>query len=111
MQPGEARDRLSSGLYFELDRHDPVGLTELCLRKVIAAEPIEQKLRKATGTPVAPYEFEAAIAKGLEQGVINDLEARTVREAMELTSAVIAVDEFGEHRQPVKDAQPAASAS
>jgi hypothetical protein len=60
---------------------------------------------------VAPYEFEAAIAKGLEQGVINDLEARTVREAMELTAAVIAVDEFGEHRQPLEDTQPAASAS
>jgi acyl-CoA dehydrogenase len=111
MQPGEARDRLSSGLYFELDRNDPVGLTELCLRKVIAAEPIEQKLRKATGTPIAPYAFEAAIAEGLEQGVINDLEARTVREAMELTSAVIAVDEFGEHRQPLTGTQPAASAS
>ena len=110
-QPGEARDRLTSGLFYELERHDPVGLTELCLRKVIASEPIERKLAKALKRSAAPHDFESAIAAGLEQGVINDIEARTVREAMELTAAVIRVDEFGEHRQPLDETQPAASVS
>jgi acyl-CoA dehydrogenase len=108
-QPGEARDRLSAGLYYELDRRDPVGLAEMCLRKVIAAEPIEQKLRKSLGRNIAPHDFESAIAEGLAQGIVNDIEARTVREAMELTTLVIQVDEFGEHRVPVEDRQPAAT--
>ena len=108
-QPGEARDRLSAGLYFELDRHDPVGLAELCLRKVIASEPIEQKLRKALGRNIAPHDFESAIAEGLAGGIVNDIEARTLREAMELTTLVIQVDEFGEHRVPVEERQPAAT--
>ena len=108
-RPGEARDRLSAGLYFELDRHDPVGLAELCLRKVIASEPIEQKLRKALGRNIAPHDFESAIAEGLAGGIVNDIEARTLREAMELTTLVIQVDEFGEHRVPVEERQPAAT--
>jgi acyl-CoA dehydrogenase len=110
-QPGEARDRLTAGLFFEATRDDPVGLNELCLHKVIAAEPIEQKLRQALRRTVAPHDFEAALAAGLGQGVINDLEARTLREAMELTAAVIRVDEFGEHRAPTIARQPAATAS
>ena len=108
-QPGEARDRLSAGLYFELDRNDPVGLAEMCLRKVIAAEPIEQKLRKSLRRNIAPHDFESAIAEGLAQGIVNDIEARTLREAMELTTLVIQVDEFGEHRVPVEEQQPAAT--
>jgi acyl-CoA dehydrogenase len=108
-QPGEARDRLTAGLFFEADRNDPVGLNELCLRKVIAAEPIEQKLRQALRRTVAPHDFEGIVAAGLEQGVINDIEARTLREAMELTAAVIRVDEFGEHRRPLAERQPAAT--
>jgi acyl-CoA dehydrogenase len=110
-QPGEARDRLTAGLFFEATRDDPVGLNELCLHKVIAAEPIEEKLRRALRRTVAPHDFEAVIAAGLKQGVINDLEARTLREAMELTAAVIRVDEFGEHRGPAIEQQPAATAS
>ena len=70
----------------------------MCLRKVIAAEPIEQKLRKSLGRNIAPHDFESAITEGLAQGIVNDIEARTVREAMELTTLVIQVDEFGEHR-------------
>jgi acyl-CoA dehydrogenase len=108
-QPGEARDRLSAGLFFELDRADPVGLNELCLRKVIAAEPIEQKLRSALRRGPTPADFEGVVAAGVEQGIINDIEARTLREAMELTAAVIRVDEFCEHRRSTKARQPAAT--
>jgi hypothetical protein len=88
-----------------------VGVNELCLRKVIAAEPIERKLAKALKRAAAPHDFESVITAGLEQGVINDIEAHTLREAMELTAAVIRVDEFGEHHEPLIETKPAASAS
>jgi acyl-CoA dehydrogenase len=96
MQPGGARERLVSGLHVELDRNDPVGLVELAMHKVIASEPIERKLRKATRKTVTPWDYESVLADALASGVLNDIEAQTVREAMELTAEAIAVDTFGE---------------
>ena len=37
---------------------------------------------------------EKVLAKGLAEGVINELEAETVREAMAITTKAIAVDDF-----------------
>ena len=38
------------------------------------------------------------IARGVAKGVLNDLEAQSLREAMELTAEVTAVDSFGTSR-------------
>ena len=104
-QPCEARDRLTHGLFFELSAEDPIGLMELTLQKVLAAEPAERKLRKSVRRPIEPYDFEPAIAEGQAQGVINDIEARAIREAMQLTAIAVAVDTFGAPRSDfrVKD--------
>ncbi|MGD8976724.1 MAG: acyl-CoA dehydrogenase [Gammaproteobacteria bacterium] len=98
LEPGEARERLTSGMYFALRADDPVGLMELTLHKVMAAEPIERKLRKSLKREVAPFNFESLLAEGQDRGVINDIEAQAVREAMELTREAIRVDTFGEPR-------------
>ncbi len=98
LEPGEARDRLTAGMYYTLTADDPVGLMELTLHKALAAEPIERKLRKALKQEVTPYNFEALLAEGQRAGVINDIEAQAVREAMELTAEAIRVDCFGEPR-------------
>jgi len=90
LSPSETRDRLTSGMFFELKEDDPLGLMELALEKVILAEPIERKL----GVSINTTNMEASLAKGLEQGVINELEAETVREAMAITARAIAVDDF-----------------
>jgi acyl-CoA dehydrogenase len=102
MEPGPARDRLVSGLFFELDRDDKVGLVELALQKGIAAEPIERKIREATGRHITPFDYEHIVSAALKSGQINELEARAVREAMELAARVIEVDVFEEMR-PVPD--------
>ena len=99
LEPGEARDRLTAGMYFTLTADDPVGLMELTLHKALAAEPIERKLRKALKQEVTPYNFEALLVEGQRGGVINDIEAQAVREAMELTAEAIRVDRFGEPRR------------
>ena len=36
------------------------------------------------------------LSEAVDSGLINDIEAQTVREAMELTAEAIAVDTFGE---------------
>jgi acyl-CoA dehydrogenase len=90
LSPSETRDRLTAGLFFELSESDPLGLMELALEKVIAAEPIERKL----GASISPANVEAVLKKGLADGVINELEAETVREAMAITAEAIAVDDF-----------------
>jgi acyl-CoA dehydrogenase len=90
LSPSETRDRLTAGLFIEMDEKDPLGLMELALEKVIAFEPIERKL----GTVVNTSNMEKVLAKGLADGVINELEAETVREAMAITTEAIAVDDF-----------------
>jgi len=90
LSPSDTRARLTSGMFFELDEKDPVGLMELALEKVIAAEPIERKL----GIVVNSSNMERVLQKGVADGVINELEAETLREALALTEKAIAVDDF-----------------
>jgi hypothetical protein len=53
---------------------------ELALEKVIASEAIERKLGASISvTNIGP------VLKGLAEGKINELEAETVREALEIT--------------------------
>jgi acyl-CoA dehydrogenase len=89
MEPGSARERLVAGLFFDPDRNDPVGLLELAMRKVIASDQVERKLRKATGCQVNPWDYESVLTEAVDSGVM-------VREAMELATDAIAVDTFGE---------------
>jgi acyl-CoA dehydrogenase len=94
LSPSETRDRLTEGLFFDLDREDPMGLMELAMLKVIAAEPAERKLAQGLGASITAGNMEAVLRKGVAEGVINELEAETVREAMDITAQAIAVDDF-----------------
>ena len=71
-----------------------MGLMEIALEKVIAAEPVERKLAKAFGASINTQNMEAVLKKGVAEGAINELEAETVREAMAITAKAIAVDDF-----------------
>jgi acyl-CoA dehydrogenase len=94
LSPSETRDRLTAGLFIELSEDDPMGLMELALEKVIAAEPVERKLAQDLGVSINTVNMEAVLQRGVADGVINPLEAETVREAMAITAAAIAVDDF-----------------
>ena len=94
LSPSETRDRLTAGVFIERSEDDPMGLMELALEKVIAAEPVERKLAQALGASISPMNMEAVLKKGLADAVINELEAETVREAMAITAEAIAVDDF-----------------
>jgi acyl-CoA dehydrogenase len=94
LSPSGTRDRLTSGLFIRLSEDDPLGLMELALEKVIIAEPVERKLEQAFGGSISSGTMEAMLQRGLTERVISELEAETVREAMALTAAAIAVDDF-----------------
>jgi acyl-CoA dehydrogenase len=94
LSPSDTRDRLTSGLFIRLSEDDPLGLMELALEKVIIAEPVERKLEQAFGGSISNGTVEAMLQRGLTERVINEFEAETVREAMAITAAAIAVDDF-----------------
>jgi len=94
ISPSETRDRLTAGLFMDVTADDPMGLMELAMQKVIAAEPVEQKLAQGLRASVNPVNMESVLKKGVADGVINELEAETVREAMAITAVAIAVDDF-----------------
>ena len=109
-QPCAARDRLVSGVYFESTRDDPVGVVELAMHKAITSEPVERKILKSTGRQVTPFDYEAAVSDALAAGEINQLEAKAVREAMDLAGRTIEVDSFGGTR-PVSGSEAGAEAA
>jgi acyl-CoA dehydrogenase len=94
LSPSQTRDRLTDGLFIELSEDDPLGLMELALQRVIAAEPVERKLARALGASITVENMEAVLARGLAAGAINELEAETVREALAVTALAVAVDDF-----------------
>ena len=100
LSPSETRDRLTAGLFIDMNEDDPMGLMEVALEKVIAAEPVERKLAKAFGASINSENMEAVLKRGIAEGAINELEAETMREAMAITTKAIAVDDFpGEQKQ------------
>ena len=99
LSPSQTRDRLTAGLFIDRNEDDPLGLMELALEKVIEAEPIEHKLAQAFGMSVGPENMDRVLSQGLAAGVINELDAETVREAMALTAEAIRVDDFPGRRK------------
>jgi acyl-CoA dehydrogenase len=47
LEPGEARDRLTAGMYIGKGEADPTGVLEAAFLATIACEPVDEKLRKA----------------------------------------------------------------
>ncbi|MGF1707840.1 acyl-CoA dehydrogenase FadE [Enterovibrio baiacu] len=92
--PSEARSRIGRGQFLEPSEHNPVGKIEQALMDILTAEPIYQKIVKATGQNL-PFMFLDKVAEiGLKEGVINDKEAEQLRIAEEGRLETINVDDF-----------------
>lgn len=94
LEPSSARDRLTAGVYAPTDPSEPLGRLDDALRKVIAAEPVERKLRAALNAGASNGGDEALLREGVRRGVIGEDEARIVQEAIEARKGVIKVDDF-----------------
>jgi len=73
--PSEARDRLTAGVFFDKSEDDPIGLGEVCMEKVVAAEAVEKKIYKALKRPLDQANPEPLVKKALAEGVINESRA------------------------------------
>ncbi len=93
LEPGPARERLTAGVFVPKNEDEAVGALEAALRAVIAAEPVETKIRAAVkdGRLSATLPDETVARKA---GVIDEAEARVLARAHELRRKVIMVDDF-----------------
>ena len=95
MTPGPARDRLTQGICIPADGNDPVTVIDAALLAVIAAEPIEAKMRAAQRAGTISGEFADQVAQdALTKGVITQQEADSLVRAKSLRRQVIMVDDF-----------------
>jgi len=94
MKPGEARDRLTKNLYISDDTEDSSGRLEWALEKVIAAEPVERRLRAQHLRKPETLAEAAWHEQLMQQEILSQQEVEILRLAREATRAVIMVDEF-----------------
>lgn len=95
IEPGAVRDRLTRDIFVSEDPDDVLGLLEVTLKKVVAAEEAEKKLERAIRAGIVRrYHGLDWIAAAAEAGTITESEALLLREAETLTARVIAVDHF-----------------
>lgn len=95
MTPGPSRDRLTQGMCIPRDENDPVTALDAALQAVIAAEPVEAKLRAAQRAGTIAGEFAEQIAQdAIAKGVITQQEADTLARAKTLRRKAIMVDDF-----------------
>jgi acyl-CoA dehydrogenase len=95
LNPGAARDRLTAGMFISTDENDPIATLEAALVAVIAAEPIEQKIRTARKTSaLASASHEHDLASAVAQGIISKGELELVQHARALRRKAIMVDDF-----------------
>ncbi len=96
MQPGAARDRLTSGMYLPGDENDAVGALEAALHSTLLCEPLQVKVdvaRRKDGQVKALEEL-ARIAEARDKGIINAEEALLLERDYALRRQVIMVDDF-----------------
>ncbi|MCP4767640.1 MAG: acyl-CoA dehydrogenase [Gammaproteobacteria bacterium] len=94
IRPGEARDRLSEGIYITDDPDDITGCLEDALHKVIKAEPIERRLRHDKIFQHGLENYQQWIDDLESTGQVTADEADILLQARLATMKVVRVDEF-----------------
>jgi acyl-CoA dehydrogenase len=95
LAPSAVRDWLTSGIFTPADSDEPLGRLDDALHKVIAAEPIEKKLRDTVkGKQIAAGSDEQMLLEGVRIGVITAGEAEIIAVSQAARREVIRVDDF-----------------
>ena len=94
LKPGEARDRLTKGLFVSFDPQDVTGKLEDALVKVIAADPIEKRLRSQQQLKPDLMDYAEWLEQLVADNVISEQDQQTLLSARQATRDVINVDEF-----------------
>ncbi len=95
MQPGAARDRLTSGMYVPSNESDAVGALEAALLSTLDCEPLQAKVEAARKAgQVKALDELARIAEASSQGIISAQEAQLLERDYTLRRKVVMVDDF-----------------
>jgi acyl-CoA dehydrogenase len=95
LEPSEARERLTGGIYIPRSTEDALGRLEDALPKVIAAEPLERRLYKLVDEqPLLHGDHAAQLAEAIKMNRLSAAEAELVRVAHAARREVIAIDDF-----------------
>lgn len=94
LTPGEARDRLTAGIYVPESADEPLGILEEALQCAVVSEAVETKLRAAVKAGRVPAQREEKIAAALKQRVITTHELELMGKMEALRRRVIMVDDF-----------------
>ncbi len=95
LEPSPARDRLTIGIYLPAGEDEVVGKLEAALTAVINAEKIRDRLRAQNETrALAAGGWADIAAQARAHGALAEVELATLERAAQLTSEVIAVDDF-----------------
>ncbi|MEQ9948240.1 acyl-CoA dehydrogenase FadE [Pectobacterium aroidearum] len=92
--PSETRNRLGRGQYLVASEHNPVGLLEEALLDIIAAEPIYQRLAKASDKALPFMRLDQLAEQALVEGQITAEEANILTKAEASRLRSINVDDF-----------------
>lgn len=91
----EVRDRLTQGIYVSFDKEDATGRIEAAFKAVLAAAPVEAKIRQAQKDKrLAKGDPSAMAEEAVAQGLISDQEAGLMALAGQARRAAIDVDDF-----------------
>ncbi len=94
IRPGEARDRLTRGIFISDDENDITGRLEDALHKVILAEPIERRLRSSHQQKPDLQDYQQWLEQLLKMELIDKNEMEILQAAKSATRKVIMVDDF-----------------
>ncbi|MDW7642895.1 MAG: acyl-CoA dehydrogenase [Nitrosomonadaceae bacterium] len=94
LTPGEARNRLTAGIYIPMSVEEPIGALEQALQCAIACEKVEVKLRAAVKAGEVPAQENEKITASLKQEIITTDEAALLEQMKSLRRRVIMVDDF-----------------
>ena len=94
LTPGEARDRLTAGIYMPASPDEPLNILEQALQCAMVSEAVENKLRAAVKTGQISAQADDKIAEALKQRVITSSELELMGKMKSLRRRVIMVDDF-----------------
>jgi acyl-CoA dehydrogenase len=93
--PGQQRDKLSEHIYIPSDPEEALGRLERAFSLLSQVEPVLKKIKVAISTGKLPQQKpERLISQALEAGIINEQEAKLVREAQNARNDAVQVDSF-----------------
>jgi acyl-CoA dehydrogenase len=94
LKPGEARDRLTRGIFISEDSKDITGKLEVAMKAVIKSDPIEKRLRAHGVAKPDLQDYDEWLQELVVNDTISQQEAGLLRQSRAITRDVIMVDEF-----------------